>query len=176
MTPNFTDDIKELLIKKPLDPEDIQPLKNALKKYAEDYLRKNKGGNSSINLTDIFTNDIKVADANPTFIRDIGRRMERTQNYTMYENKKGDGSYEIVVVPIDRPWWERYNPLQTYGGIVLGAILSLVVARINKQEKQTLLPTINIEDTRIQSLYDSIGNLKNELKSIEDTVAKYKHQ
>lgn len=176
MTPNFTDDIKELIIKKPLDPEDIQPLKTALTKYAEDYLHKNKGGNSSINLTDIFTNDIKVADANPTFIRDIGRRMERTQNYTMYENKKDDGSYEIVVVPIDRPWWERYNPLQTYGGILLGAVLSLMIARINSQGKQTQLPTINIEDTRIQSLYDSIGSLKNELKSIEDTLAKYKHQ
>ncbi len=76
MLPNFSADIQKLINKKPLDSNDIEPLKFALKKYAEDYLNRKKGGHSSINLTDIFTNDLKVADANPNFIRDIGRRME----------------------------------------------------------------------------------------------------
>ncbi len=177
MTPNFSKNIKELIIKKPLAPEDIQPLKTALKKYAEDYLNTKKGGNSSINLTDIITSDIKVADANNNFIRDIGRQLERTRNYTMYENKKDDGSYEIVVVPLDRSWWEKYNPLQTFGGVVLGAALTFFGNMIiNQEKKHTPLQTINIEDSRIQPLYDSIDKLRNELNAVEDTLTKYKHK
>jgi len=126
MTPNFSDDIKKLINKKPLDKEDIRPLKTALRKYAEDYLDLKVGGNSSINLTDTFTNDIKVADANDNFFRDIGRQMERTRDYTMYENKKQDGSKEIVVIPLDRPILEKHAILFTVGGIFLGAILSVL--------------------------------------------------
>ena len=126
MTPNFSDDIKKRIVKKPLESEDIKPLKAALRKYAQDYLNLKIGGNSQINLTDTFTNDIKVADANYSFIRDIGRQMERTRDYVMHENKKEDGSNEIVVFPTDRPLLEKHATFFTIAGIFLGAALSVL--------------------------------------------------
>lgn len=169
MTPNFSDKIKELIAKKPLDPEDIQPLKSALKNYAKDYVNLKKGGNSSINLTDTFKNDIVVADANENFIRDIGRQMERTRDYTMYENKKDNGAYEIVVVPLDRSWWEKHSWFLPIITLVLGSTMTFCFTYLNNRlssqaNKQMKMPKkIEVQVTTSHQS-DSLTNLKIAIK------------
>ncbi|MEO5995043.1 MAG: hypothetical protein ABIN89_00015 [Chitinophagaceae bacterium] len=125
MTPKMTDEISMLAAKKPLQPEEAELLKKVIIKHSEVYLNLKEGGNSSINLTDVIRNDIIVVDANDNFIRDIGRRMERTRNYSMYETKKDDGSYNVTIIPLDRPWWERYSPALSIGSLILGIILTV---------------------------------------------------
>lgn len=162
---HIPEDIKAIAARKPLEPAEAETLKKAIIKYAKDYLDLKKGKNSSVNINDIVRDDFKVQDYVFTFVRDIGRRMERTRDFVMYE-KEGYGEDQIIVVPLDRPLTEKYSYLFSFGGVILGAALTLMTTWLKtKIEKPLPSPIIKVEDSRISALQDSLQSLKMRLNT-----------
>lgn len=134
------DNIKMLCAKIDLSDADEQDaVKKELVKFLEYYLDLKKGKNSLANISGIVHREFPVKGTNYPFERDVAGRMVRTHNYIMKEvsRKVGDKEiWEVLVIPLDRRWWEIYPYLIPLIAVLVGSLLTLIATKIAQPKKQ----------------------------------------